>query len=126
MKNGKDFPVPHPSRDAASRIAALSPRCREVLNGIVAGHSSKLIAYKLGISPRTVEVHRANLKRRLGAHNVAEAIRVAYEAQLITERLHRYDEPQRWENEALEFFGKAASEKRDLFPISRSWRSRTK
>ena len=94
MRDGRVPCASAPPLDAASRIAALSPRCRDVLNGIVAGHSSKVIAYELGISPRTVEVHRATLKRRLGARNIAEAIRVAYEAQAIRERLLRWNEPQ--------------------------------
>jgi DNA-binding CsgD family transcriptional regulator len=68
------------SGDAASRLAALPPRCRDVLSGIVAGRSNKVIAYQLGISPRTVECHRAHMMQRLGARHVADAIRIAYEA----------------------------------------------
>ena len=66
--------------DANSRIAALTPRGRDVLSGILAGRSNKMIAYSLGISPRTVEIHRARLMRDLGARHVAEVIRVALEA----------------------------------------------
>jgi two-component system response regulator FixJ len=83
MIRGKNNPLllaTKQSDDAAARIAALSPRCREVLNGIVAGRSSKMIAYELGISPRTVEIHRARLMQKLGAHNVADAVRLAYDA----------------------------------------------
>jgi two-component system response regulator FixJ len=62
---------------AVQRIAALSPRERQVLEGIVAGKPNKRIAYELHISPRTVEVHRTRLMIRLGTHSVAEAIRTA-------------------------------------------------
>ena len=57
--------------DANSRIAALTPRGRDVLSGILAGRSNKMIAHSLGISPRTVEIHRARLMRDLGARRIA-------------------------------------------------------
>jgi two-component system response regulator FixJ len=63
--------------EAAERIAMLSPREREVLDGLVAGQQSKLIAYDLGISVRTVEVHRARMMNRLGIRCPAEAVRLA-------------------------------------------------
>lgn len=63
--------------DAKSRIAALSPRERQVLEGIVAGGSSKVIAFNLGLSVRTVEVHRARMMERLGLRHMAEAVRLA-------------------------------------------------
>lgn len=66
--------------NANARIAALTPRGRDVLNGILAGHSNKMIGHSLGISPRTVEVHRARMMRDLGARHVADAIRLACEA----------------------------------------------
>jgi two-component system, LuxR family, response regulator FixJ len=66
--------------DASSRIAALTPRGRDVLKGILAGRSNKMIAYTLGISPRTVETHRARLMRDLGTRHVAGVIRLALEA----------------------------------------------
>ena len=66
--------------DANSRFAALTPRGRDVLNGILSGYSNKLIAYTLGISPRTVEIHRARMMRDLGARHVADAVRLALEA----------------------------------------------
>ncbi len=68
--------------DAARRIASLSPREREVLDGLVAGRPNKLIAYDLGISVRTVEVHRARMMERLGARQLAEAIRLGVMARL--------------------------------------------
>jgi two-component system response regulator FixJ len=62
---------------AIQKIAALSPRERQVLDGIVAGKPNKVIAYDLNISVRTVEVHRARLLSRLGTHSTAEAVRIA-------------------------------------------------
>jgi two-component system, LuxR family, response regulator FixJ len=67
---------------AAKRIRMLSPRERQVLDALVAGHPNKVIAYDLGISVRTVEVHRARMLDRLGVRQLAEAIRVAVMAQL--------------------------------------------
>lgn len=67
---------------AARRIAALSPREREVLDGVVAGHLNKVIAHDLGISVRTVEAHRARMLERLGTRSVARAIRLAVMATL--------------------------------------------
>lgn len=60
------------------RMAALSPREREVLDGLLAGLPNKTIAYDLKISARTVEVHRANLMARMGAHSLAELVRMAF------------------------------------------------
>jgi two-component system response regulator FixJ len=76
-----------PARDsesmaAAQRVAELSPRERQVLDAIVAGRVTKQIAYDLGISARTVEVHRARMLARLETHSLAEAIRLAVLAGL--------------------------------------------
>jgi two-component system response regulator FixJ len=68
---------------AARRLAGLSPRERQVLEGIVAGKPNKVIAYDLDISIRTVEVHRARLLTRLGTHSMATAIRIAVLAALV-------------------------------------------
>ena len=68
--------------DAVERIAALSPREREVLDLLIAGKPNKLIARDLGLSPRTVEVHRARLMARLGVGSLAEAVRLAVQAEL--------------------------------------------
>ncbi|MDB5581442.1 MAG: Two component transcriptional regulator, LuxR family [Bradyrhizobium sp.] len=68
--------------DAVRRIATLSPREREVLVQLVSGRPNKLIAYHLGISVRTVEVHRARMMERLGVRQLAEAIRVGVLARL--------------------------------------------
>jgi two-component system response regulator FixJ len=68
--------------DSVRRIAALSPREREVLDQLVSGRPNKLIAYHLGISVRTVEVHRARMMERLGVRQLAEAVRVGVLAKL--------------------------------------------
>lgn len=65
-------------------IAKLTPRERDVLECIVAGLSNKQAALKLEISPRTVEVHRANLMRDLDANSVGEAVRIALLAGVKT------------------------------------------
>ena len=62
----------------AARIDSLSPREREVLGGLVAGLPNKTIAYDLKISARTVEVHRANLMTRMGAHSLADLVRMMF------------------------------------------------
>jgi two-component system response regulator FixJ len=72
----------HQAVDSAQRIARLSPREREVLDALVAGASNKVIAFDLGLSVRTVEVHRARMMERLGTRQLAEAIRLAVLATL--------------------------------------------
>jgi two-component system response regulator FixJ len=72
--------------DSAQRIARLSPREREVLDGLVAGAPNKVIAFDLGLSVRTVEVHRARMMERLGTRQLAEAIRIAVLATLAPPR----------------------------------------
>lgn len=67
---------------ARTQIASLSAREREVLDGLAAGFPNKTIAYDLGISPRTVEVHRANLMQKLGARSLSEALRVTFTAEM--------------------------------------------
>lgn len=61
----------------AHRLASLSPRERQVLDGIIEGKSNKLIARDHGLSPRTVEAYRANLMDKLGVGSVAELVQVA-------------------------------------------------
>lgn len=70
------------TREATLRVAALTPREREVLRGLAIGHPNKTIAYDLGISPRTVEVHRANVMEKLNVHSLADALRIAFAARL--------------------------------------------
>jgi two-component system response regulator FixJ len=60
-----------------ARVASLSERERQVLEGLMAGHANKVIAATLGISPRTVEVYRANLMAKMQAKNLSELIRMA-------------------------------------------------
>jgi DNA-binding CsgD family transcriptional regulator len=66
---------------ATALISFLSGREREVLEALVDGSSNKIIAFKLGISPRTVEVHRARMMVKLGVRNFAAAIRIAVAAE---------------------------------------------
>ncbi|MBH5322047.1 response regulator transcription factor [Aurantiacibacter sediminis] len=68
--------------DARRRISALSNREREVLDWLSEGCSNKAIARELEISPRTVEIHRANMMDKLGANHAAEAVRLRLEAGL--------------------------------------------
>ena len=63
-------------------LAKLTPREQEVLKGLVQGLPNKTIAYDLDISPRTVEVHRANLMSKLGARSLSEALRLGFSAGL--------------------------------------------
>jgi two-component system response regulator FixJ len=65
-----------------ARAATLSEREREVLSGVLAGNANKTIAYDLDISPRTVEVHRANVMSKMGAKSLSELVRMAMKAGL--------------------------------------------
>jgi two-component system, LuxR family, response regulator FixJ len=67
--------------EIAARIAALSGREREVLGGLVAGHANKVIAFDLGISPRTVEIYRANVMTKMKAASLSELVRMAMLAE---------------------------------------------
>jgi two-component system response regulator FixJ len=67
--------------EAQARLAELSPRERDVLQGVV-GKINKVIAHELSISPRTVEVYRANLMAKTGARSVSELMRIALAAGL--------------------------------------------
>lgn len=69
-------------REAEARLADLSPRERDVLMGVVAGKANKIIAHELQISPRTVEVYRANLMSKTGARNMSDLMRLALAAGL--------------------------------------------
>jgi two-component system response regulator FixJ len=68
---------------ARSRIERLTRREREVLAGVADGLSNRMIGDKLRISPRTVEIHRANMLNKMGANHTSEAIRIAIEASLV-------------------------------------------
>jgi len=65
----------------AARIATLSARERQVLDGLVSGNPNKVIAYDLGISPRTVEVYRANLMSKMQAASLSDLVRMALLAE---------------------------------------------
>ena len=69
------------ARDAAVRLRGLTSREREVLDGLARGLPNKTIAYDLGISPRTVEIHRSNLMTKLGVRSLSEALRIAFAAE---------------------------------------------
>jgi two-component system response regulator FixJ len=66
------------------RIAGLSPRERQVLEGLVAGHPNKTIAFDLGISARTVEVYRANVMSKMKAGSLSELVRMALAGGLLS------------------------------------------
>jgi two-component system response regulator FixJ len=70
-------------RNARRRLAGLSPREHEVLAGLATGRSNKLLAYDLGLSPRTVEMHRTRMMDRLEAKSLPDALRMAFEAGLF-------------------------------------------
>jgi two-component system, LuxR family, response regulator FixJ len=69
-------------KQAEARLSELSPRERDVLQGLVAGKINKVIAHELSISPRTVEVYRANLMAKTGARSMSELMRIALAAGL--------------------------------------------
>ena len=65
------------------KLAALSNREHQVLEGLVAGKANKIIAYDLGISPRTVEIYRANLMTKMGANSLSDLVRMAMTAGIL-------------------------------------------
>jgi two-component system response regulator FixJ len=67
------------------RLAALSNRERQVLDGLVAGKANKAIAFDLGISPRTVEIYRANLMTKMAANSLSDLVRMAMMAGILEE-----------------------------------------
>jgi len=66
--------------EASVLIAGLTAREQDVLKGLAEGFPNKTIAYDLGISPRTVEVHRANLMTKLNVRSLSDALRIAFAA----------------------------------------------
>jgi two-component system, LuxR family, response regulator FixJ len=75
------------AQEAEVRMAVLTEREREVLEGLARGLPNKTIAYDLDISPRTVEVHRANLMVKLNARSLSDALRLAFSAGIGTDEL---------------------------------------
>ena len=69
--------------DITARVASLSPRERQVMEGLVAGLSNKLIAKEYDISPRTIEVYRANVMTKMQAGSLSELVRLAMRAGAI-------------------------------------------
>ncbi|MGZ5826954.1 MAG: response regulator transcription factor [Xanthobacteraceae bacterium] len=68
------------AKAAQELIALLTPRERNVLEKLVAGRSNKVAAYELGISPRTIEIHRANIIHNMHARSLSEVVRIALAA----------------------------------------------
>lgn len=68
--------------EARQLVATLTPRERDVLEGLLEGESNKGIAKKLGLSPRTVEIHRGNMMARLNAQSTSDAVRIGIYAGL--------------------------------------------
>jgi two-component system response regulator FixJ len=74
--------APTPDRlELESRVEQLTPREREVMDLVVAGHMNKVIAHRLKIAVRTVEIHRARVMRKTGARNLSELVRMAIELE---------------------------------------------
>jgi len=71
------------THDIAARVATLSPRERQVMDGLIAGLSNKLIARDYDISPRTTEVYRATVMTKMQANSLSELVRLAMRAGLL-------------------------------------------
>lgn len=69
---------------AKNKISELSPRETDVLKGLIEGRSNKVIAHDLNLSPRTVEIYRANMMDKLEVRSLSEALRVAFMAGLLS------------------------------------------
>lgn len=68
--------------DAVARLADLTPREHDILRGLLAGQPNKVLAHNLGISIRTVEMHRGTMMKRMGVKSVGEAVRIAIAASI--------------------------------------------
>ncbi|MEY9464216.1 two-component system response regulator FixJ [Bradyrhizobium ottawaense] len=73
------------TQDIAARVASLSPRERQVMEGLIAGLSNKLIAREYDISPRTIEVYRANVMTKMQANSLSELVRLAMRAGMLND-----------------------------------------
>jgi two-component system response regulator FixJ len=69
------------AKEARILLEALTPREKDVLRGLARGHPNKTIGFDLGISPRTVEIHRANLMTKLDVASLSGALRIAFAAE---------------------------------------------
>lgn len=67
--------------DVVSAVRTLSPRETDVLHGLMDGLSNKELARRLDLSPRTIEMHRANMMKRLGARSLSDALRIGLMAR---------------------------------------------
>ncbi|MBC7580287.1 response regulator FixJ [Tardiphaga sp.] len=84
FKQGEDSAkTKNMASDLAARVAGLSQRERQVMNGLVAGLSNKLIARDYDISPRTIEVYRANVMTKMQARSLSELVRLALRAGIL-------------------------------------------
>jgi two-component system response regulator FixJ len=68
------------------RISTLSPREKDVLAGLIEGRANKQIAFDLGISPRTVEIYRANLMNKMQADSLSDLVRMALIAEMLSSK----------------------------------------
>ncbi|WP_299625062.1 response regulator transcription factor [Pelagibius sp.] len=84
LRGKKTSSTARAERPLPSGFARLTSREREVLEQLVAGQSNKSIAFDLGISPRTVEIHRARVMEKLQARNLAHLVRIALTAGIGT------------------------------------------
>ena len=80
VRSGEEDPT---AVAAGGRLASLSPREREVLQGLLVGLPNKSIAYDLRISPRTVEIHRARVLAKMAARSLSALIRMSLAAGLL-------------------------------------------
>ena len=74
------------TRDIAARIDSLSPRERQVMEGLITGLSNKMIARNYDISPRTIEVYRANVMTKMQAGSLSELVRLAMRAGMLKDK----------------------------------------
>jgi two-component system response regulator FixJ len=82
LRGGPPGQDPTEKKRLQAIFEALSPREQQVLDGVVAGKLNKVIAFELGISPRTVEVYRANMMSKTGAHGLSELVQMVMHARL--------------------------------------------
>jgi len=82
LASGRAERISPPPADLTRRLAGLTPREREVLDAVVAGSSNKRIGLDLGISPRTVEIHRARVMEKMSARSLSELVRLSLAAGL--------------------------------------------
>ncbi len=77
----------HEQTAARQQLATLTPRENDVVRSLVDGAPNKIVAYRLGLSPRTVEMHRANAFAKLGLKNIAELVKLVSAADAAAPRV---------------------------------------